>query len=188
MDSQIWAFAGVAALLTITPGADTALVIRNALASGRQPALSALGLSLILQQSARAFALVQWAGALYLIWLGIQSLRKAPTASPVDSDASQDPGRGFLNGLLTNLLNPKVALFYLTFLPQFVTTAGDPLRQSVALALIHVAMGMAWLGLIAVSVDRMSRALSGNRLRQALETLTGAVLIALGVRLAFSRR
>ncbi|MBI3684294.1 MAG: LysE family translocator [Acidobacteria bacterium] len=271
MDSRFWVFVGLAAILTITPGADTALVVRSTLARGRKPALftvwgiclgclihgvaSALGLSVILSRSAAIFDAVKTAGAIYLVWLGVQSLRAAwsgaggaltafgeaarPGAwtsfseglllrntrktdrargsdTPVflnglaprgaafallRNTRKTDRARGsdtpvFLNGLaprgaafalFTNLLNPKVALFYLTFLPQFISPAGSALQQSVALASIHIAMGLVWLSGFALFLDKMSGLLL-ERMRRRLEAATGFLLIAFGVRLAIEKR
>src|SRR5450755_4107549 len=139
VDPRIVAFIGVATVLTILPGADTALVTRNVLALGRRRAMltiaginagcvihataSALGLSAILATSATAFNVVKTIGAAYLVWIGIQSIREAgqPTAEPgVAFDqptGARKPRTGgpFVQGFLTNILNPKVAVFYLTF-------------------------------------------------------------------------
>lgn len=208
MDSQILAFSGLAALLTITPGADTALVLRSALFRGRPAALatvwgiatgclvhavaSALGLSVVLSQSAEAFTLVKWIGAAYLGWLGFHSLRgawRAGTGAVQPAPlAAAGAGRSFREGLFTNLLNPKVALFYLTFLPQFVSPAGDPLRQSVGLALIHIVMGIVWLSAVTLFVGRLSPYLVRDAVRRRLEAVTGALLLGLGVRLALEER
>ncbi len=145
IDARLLAFAGVAALLTITPGADTLLVVRNSMARGRaggllttlgicsglfvHAILSALGVSAVIVHSATAFETLKILGAAVLFVLGVQSLRGAlsPTR-PVEATtvASAAPvSRGYVEGLLTNVLNPKVAIFYLAVLPQFVT-AEDP--------------------------------------------------------------
>ena len=195
MDARYLAFAGIAAVLTITPGADMALVAKNAFSRGRQSCFativgicagclvhstaSALGLSVILARSARAFSTVKWAGALYLLYLGAQALlraaRKAPARQgaaslerPCESRGAQ--WSGFGEGLLTNLLNPKVALFYLTFLPQFIAPGDPVLRVSLLLASVHVAMGFAWLNVYASALRRLDAALSRSTVRRTRAT------------------
>ncbi len=207
MDPQILVFAGVAAVLTITPGADTMLVVRNVLARGRRAGLltttgicagcflhatlSALGVSLILARSAAAFETVKLAGAAYLVWLGVQSLRRAwrGGAEPAAGIAAPASGaRSFLEGLTTNALNPKVAIFYLAFLPQFVSASDPVLTKSLLLATIHVGIGLAWLSLVAWSLGALRTVFERPRVRRALEGVTAAALIVLGVRLALERR
>jgi threonine/homoserine/homoserine lactone efflux protein len=212
MDSRFIAFLGIAALLTIIPGADTALVTKNAISRGRTAAFfttfgiclgclchataSALGLSVILRESARAYEWVKLAGAAYLFYIGARSLwaaRKIPAETNVTLiDAYQlapkSLWRSFGEGLFTNLLNPKVAIFYLTFLPQFIAPGQPVLRRSLFLASLHVMMGLAWLCSYAILLDRMSAVLTRPSVKRRLERVTGAVLMAFGLRLAFERR
>lgn len=212
------AFIGVAALLTITPGADTALVTRNTLVGGRTSGFftttgiclgclihataSALGLSAILLTSARAFEIVKWIGAAYLIYLGAQGLfrRKRMSAEVNASSAAAsarsgaagehatNPARDFSQGLLTNVLNPKVAIFYLTFLPQFIAPGEPVLRKSLLLASVHIAMGFVWLCAYASFLSAMGAVLQRETVKRRIEAVTGAVLLGLGVRLAFAKR
>ncbi len=207
--TDVLLFGGIAAVLTVTPGADMALVAKNAIARGRAGAwhttlgicvgcgihatASALGLSAILATSATAFEAVKMIGALYLIFIGIQSLRSARKTdrSIQTSDVgggSATSVRSFTEGLLTNILNPKVALFYLTFLPQFIHAGDNVLQKSLLLAAIHIAMGVAWLTAYGWFISRMSRAVAGSSWRKKLEAVTGVLLIGLGARLAFERR
>jgi len=206
VDPRLYAFIGVAALLTVLPGADMALVTRNVLAVGRRRAMltiagictgcvihataSALGLSAILATSATAFNVVKTLGAGYLIWIGIQSIREAGQPATVASDDSARRARlgPFLQGFLTNILNPKVAVFYLTFLPQFISPGEPVLRRSLLLASIHIAMGFVWLTAYAWFIDRLGAVLTRPRVKAWLERVTGGLLIALGARLAWERR
>ena len=213
MTASLLAFIPVALLLTLIPGADTALVTRNALALGLQGArwtilgiltgclihatASALGLSAILATSARAYETVKLVGAAYLVWIGIQSIRGASagarmTASDVataePAPAAWSSSHPFVQGFLTNILNPKVALFYLTFLPQFIPTGAPVLRTSLLLAMIHNVLGFAWLSLYARFVDRLRAALTRPVVKAWLERVTGGALVALGARLAWDRR
>ena len=213
VDSRLWAFVAVATLLAVTPGADTLLVVRNVLTRGRVAALatvagiaggcivhavlSAVGVSLILVRSAEAFAILRLGGAAYLIALGAQSLWRwwqaddgAPgsDASPLAARRASRRLRSFLEGLLTNLLNPKVGIFYLAFLPQFVGPGDRVLERSLLLAALHIGIGVVWLSLLSLGVGRIRRLVESRRWRARLEGVSGAVLIALGVRLAAARR
>ena len=210
MSPRFIIFLGITALLVVTPGADMALVTKTALGRGRTPALfttlgiclgclvhavaSAVGLSIILARSALAFDIVKWAGACYLIFLGVQGLRgsagpKAGGEAPLETQRRpRGRLRSFVEGLLTNLLNPKVAVFYLTFLPQFILQDDPILPQSLLLAGVHITMGLIWLSLYAAFISRLGALLGRSTFKRRIEALTGAVLIALGMRLAFQRR
>jgi threonine/homoserine/homoserine lactone efflux protein len=212
VDPQILAFAAVAALLTITPGADTMLVIRNVMARGQHAGLlttlgacsglfihatlSALGLSLILVSSATAFDTGKMIGAGYLVWLGVQSLRRAFREPPRGMTEIRDPGspgRGprrcpsFTEGLLSNVLNPKVAVFYLALLPQFVSPSDWVFGRAMLLAGIHWVEGVLWLSAVTLLLGRLRWWIGQPRVQRRLEAATGVVLIAFGVRLAMER-
>ena len=199
------AFLIAAALLTITPGPDTMLVLRNTLRGGRadglrttmgissglivHATLSALGLSLILVRSAAVFDVVKLAGAAYLIWLGVQSLRAAWRGVPeVTLAAAPRVARPFREGLLSNVLNPKVAVFYLAFLPQFIAPGDPVLLKSLLLAALHMVMGFAWLSCVAAAVHSAQRFVSSRATRRWIDGVCGTVLVAFGVRLALARR
>ena len=205
IDPRLVAFVGVAGVLTILPGADMALVMRNVLAFGRPKAMftiagiacgcvihataSALGMSAVLATSATAFTVMKTAGAAYLVWIGVQSFRQsvrgAAGVAPAKTPTKSAP---FTQGFLTNLLNPKVAIFYLTFLPQFIAPGEPVLRRSLLLAGIHIAMGVVWLSAYAWFIDRLGAVLTRPRVKAWLERVTGGLLIALGARLAWERR
>jgi threonine/homoserine/homoserine lactone efflux protein len=197
---QLAAFVPVALLLTLAPGPATALVVRNAVRGGRRRALlttvgnsigvfawgafAALGIAAVVATSAHAFTAVKLAGAVVLIVLGLQSLRRGgkavrPVATP----------RGALrDGLVTSLANPKLAVFYVALFPQFVPDGAPVLPWALAMAGLVVAFDLVWYSVIACLVARARRAfVEGPWLRRA-ERLTGAVLVGLGVRLAFERR
>jgi threonine/homoserine/homoserine lactone efflux protein len=204
IDPPFLAGLAVLALLTVSPGADMALVAKITFERGRRAALlatlgicsgllvhataSALGLSVILATSAEAFTVVKLVGAGYLAYLGVQAFR-----SSLRHDAAEvtSPRRGatpYLQGVLSNVLNPKVAVFYLTFLPQFMSPGDNVLARSLAFALAHGVMGIVWLSAYAYALSRISVVLGGAGVRRWLERVTGGVLIALGARLALERR
>jgi threonine/homoserine/homoserine lactone efflux protein len=203
LDAPFLAGLAVLVLLTISPGADMALVAKITLVRGRRAAFlatlgicsgllvhataSALGLSVILATSAEAFTIVKLVGAAYLAYLGVQAIRHS---FDVETETSAPP-RGanlFLQGVLSNVLNPKVAVFYLTFLPQFMSPGDNVLVRSLAFAAAHAVMGIIWLGAYAYVVSRISAAFGSSGVRRWLERATGGVLIALGARLALERR
>jgi RhtB (resistance to homoserine/threonine) family protein len=208
MDARFLAFVGVAALLTVTPGADMALVTKHALGGGRRAAFlatlgitvgtllwaaaSGLGLAALLNASATAFTALKLAGAAYLILIGVQTVWQsrggaAGTAAATANRRLGD-GRAFRQGLLTNLLNPKVGVFYTSFLPQFIEP-GDPVFvRSLLLALVHLTIGVAWLTVYAAAVTRAGDVLRRPRVKRTLDRVTGAVLVGLGVRLAVEER
>jgi len=209
IDPQIISFGIVAAVVTVLPGADMALVARNVLAHGRgagyatsigcctglwvHAVASALGVSAILMTSAALFSAIKIVGGLYLATLGVISLRRAWRADIVSGTVTpavtaQGGRRDFVQGLLSNLLNPKVAVFYLTLLPQFIRPGDPVLPRSLLLASIHVVIGLVWLTAYTYFLGRLSVLLNRARIRQALEGITGAVLIGLGARLAWDRR
>ena len=211
-DSSMLTFTAIALLLTITPGADTMLVMRSVVARGQRAgllttigiccglfvhaSLSAVGLSVILVRSAAAFEFVKLVGAGYLIFLGVQSLwRVMHHQSRGADDAPLERGHGtartkrrpFLEGLLTNVLNPKVAVFYLAFLPQFIRPGDPVLLKSVFLASIHFLLGLLWLSLVTLVLGRLRAVLTRPHIQQRLEAITGVIPIAFGVRLALER-
>lgn len=192
-------FLGVAALLTITPGPDMAIVTRSALERGWSAAVgttlginlglllwavaAAVGVAALLAASAVAFGVIKLLGAAYLIYLGVTALRARERAPETPATAG-----AFRKGLLTNLLNPKIGVFYTTLLPQFVNRGHSVLAQSLALALAHDLMGLLWLPLYAGLVVRGGDVLRRPRVRKALDRVTGSVLVALGIRLAVEHR
>lgn len=204
-DAQTLAFLAIAATLAMTPGADTLLVIKNTLRSGyaagwsttlgivsgtlSHAILSGVGLSVVLAQSDRVFLVIKALGAGYLVWLGIQALRQANITETVDAPVTRSTlPASFREGLVTNLLNPKVAIFYIAFLPQFISL-GDPVfAKSVLLASIHNAMSLVWLGLLIWGVQRGSSWFQLPIVRAWLSRLAGGLMIGVGVRLLMESR
>ena len=195
----------LSALLIATPGPDTALIIRNALAAGpRASTMSALGVAVgtlvwvtasavgvgvLLERSSTAFTILKLAGAAYLCYLGLRSL-----LSPRDQNVTPVAGRlklgdrgAWSQGLLSNLLNPKTGAFFVTVMPQFIVP-GDPAIRLVLMLAAFEAMLLAWLIAYGHVVSRLGRSGLGSRVRHFMTRLTGVVLIGLGARLAFERR
>lgn len=196
-----------AGLLTIAPGLDTALVLRTAAAEGpRGAALAALGivmgcltwgaavafgLGALLAASELAFSVLKWAGALYLVWLGVNLLFKPRSRFDLElADQGLPPSsRSWLGrGYLTNLLNPKVGVFYVSFLPQFLP-AHVPVGFFIfLLAVLHALMGIVWFALLIIATRPIARALKRPAVIRRLDRLTGLVFLGFGVKLALVRQ
>jgi threonine/homoserine/homoserine lactone efflux protein len=208
LDARFAAFALLSVLLIVTPGPDTALIIRNALAAGpRASTLSAIGVAIgtlvwvsaatlgvgvLLEQSSIAFTVLKLAGGVYLCYLGVRTLlnthREAdlPGKNPTGS-AALSHRTAFQQGLVSNLLNPKTGAFFVVVMPQFLMPGDTAARLLVMVAAFEV-MLLGWLIAYGHVVSRLGRTGPGIRVRRFLTRLTGAVLIALGARLAFERR
>jgi threonine/homoserine/homoserine lactone efflux protein len=210
-DSQVLAFAGIALLVTLSPGQDTLLVVRNTLAGGLRAGfastlgiisgcalhalLAALRLTLILLRSAQAFALVKLIGAAYLTCLGVQSLRCAWRNRRANAAATTLPAgptraagvsrrRAWAQGVLSNVLNPKVALFYRAFLPQFIRPGDDVALKSQLLISLHAAMGLVGLIFVARTVSCTATWLSRPIVKRRLDFAIGKLFTGLGLKLA----
>lgn len=200
------AFVVAAALLSITPGLDTALILRTAAAEGPRRALqaalgiamgclvwgtaTALGLSALLAASKAAYTVLKWAGAAYLVWLGINLILKPRERFELKAAGQPAAGRGgwWLRGFLTNILNPKVGVFYVSFLPQFVPAGFDPPPFILLLAVIHAIVGTAWLCLLIAATRPLKAWLARPGVVRTLDRVTGAVFIGFGVKLALEHR
>lgn len=197
------AFTAAAGLLTITPGLDTALVLRTAAIEGSRRALLAgagicvgcltwgltasVGLGALLAVSQLGYSALRIVGACYLILLGATLWLRAGPFSPTAGER-EVPSRGwFVRGLLTNLLNPKVGVFYMTFLPQFVPAGVNVTSFSMLLATIHATEGMLWFAVLIVAIRPLSQWLQRPPVATTLERATGAVLIGFGLELVWSR-
>lgn len=195
-------------ILTLTPGLDTALVIRNTSRAGFvdgcttslgicfglfvHATFSAIGISAILAQSAELFQIVKMIGAAYLIWLGISSLRSLMKTGQGIEVASLSHSqfrltRSLREGFLSNVLNPKTAVFYLAFLPQFINPEYSPLAQSLLMALIHFAIAMVWQCGLAGALSSAKNLLKNASFMRWMEGTTGFVLVALGIKLLLEK-
>lgn len=197
-------FLAVALVVVVTPGPDMALVLRNTLAGGRIAGLAtsagtcsglvvhasaaALGLSALLLASSRAFTVVKLVGAGYLVFLGLRTFLRAGRREPDGPDTgSVRPLTAYRQGVMTNVLNPKVALFFVSLLPQFVQEGDGFIWRLLLLAGSFIAMGLVWLTAYTFALHSVGRYLRRGSIRTAIERVTGAALVALGMRLALDR-
>jgi RhtB (resistance to homoserine/threonine) family protein len=204
-ETPLFAFAGIVLLAAMSPGPDFVIVTRYAAVSGRRSGVAAalgiacgvfvwalvaaFGVAALLAASAAAFTLVKLVGAAYLAYLGIRSLLAARRrgAGTLDAGTTAAPGliTAFRQGLLTNLLNPKCAVFFVALMPQFAPAAGDSrLAQTLLLSIMAVAITAVWFTVVANVVGGIRRILASSPARRAIDAVTGAVLVVLGVRLA----
>lgn len=201
-------FAIAALVLIMLPGPDQALITRNALVGGGYGGVltmlggvlgltvhagaAALGLSALLLASGTAFTVLKIVGAVYLLWLAAQMLWSARRSgrSPVADEVAAAPARrsAYLRqGFLSNALNPKVALFFVTFLPQFLAVgSGSPRAEALLLSGIFGLLYLAWFGLYVAAVDQLGRWLRRPRVKARIEQVTGLVLASVAVRLAIA--
>ena len=196
------AFAAAAAVLTLTPGADTMLVLRTAIVGGRRPgvlaglgvctglffwgAAAGFGLTALVLASRVAYDALRVVGAAYLLFLAISALRSRDDLGGRDELTRPAPGRGhpYVRGLLTNALNPKVGAFYITFLPQFIPRHSSVLVCSLLFAAVHALEGVGWLSTVSLLCDRLAHVLRRRRVRRWLDRVTAAIFVALAARLA----
>jgi len=206
--SALLSFAVVAALLTITPGLDSALVLRSALVQGRRLAIAtslgiitgafvwgvaaAVGLAALLKASEFAFMVLRWVGAAYMIFLGARMLWTR-VIRPRDDGALDTPSRlsrgwwgSWSKGLFTNLLNPKVGAFYIAVLPQFIPQGSNELGMGIALAGVHGVESALWFGLIIFGAHGVRRWLDRPVVQRTIDGVTGTALVGFGAALALS--
>ncbi len=164
-------FFGVSALVIVTPGQDTALTIRNTLRGGRRGGVYTV------------FHVIRWFGAAYLIFLGLQSLARAVRGAEAAHGRARGPRSSYRQGLVSNLGNPKMAVFFSSLLPQFAHTFAGLL----ALGLVFAAMTLSWLSAYAFAVAKAGDVLRRPAIRRAVDAVVGAVLVAFGVRLTIER-
>jgi threonine/homoserine/homoserine lactone efflux protein len=200
------AFAPVAVLLTVTPGAATALVVRSAAVGGRREALAttvgnsigvlawgcfaAMGVAAVVATSAEAFTAVKLVGAVVLVVLGLQSLRghRGDDGGVPARPRRERAGAPLRDGLITSLANPKLAVFFVALFPQFVPAGAPVLPSALLMAAMIVTFDLVWYSTLAYLVARARRAFVEGPWLARAQRVTGAVLVGLGVRLAFERR
>src|SRR3954447_10337240 len=194
---MLWAFLPIAVVVTVTPGAATAMVVRSAIRGGWRAGvltiagnsigvvawalLSIAGISALVAASEVAFIALKATGALVLVWLGIQSFRRAGGAI---AELEPRRARAFRDGLVTSLANPKLAVFFVALFPQFIGERGDVLLTTLAMAAMIVAFDLVWYTTLAVLASRAKAGFMASRAGRRLERATGAMLIGLGLRVA----
>jgi RhtB (resistance to homoserine/threonine) family protein len=206
MDLDLVPFLAISVLLILIPGPDTAVVTKNALLGGRRGGVyaaigvsaglaiwtlaAAVGLAALLQASSVAFTALKIAGAVYLIWMGIQMLRTAGRVGDADTAAMSLRLRrkALRQGLLSDLSNPKIAVFFTSFLPQFVHGHNHGFASLLLLGVIFCVLTLLWLVFYGILVGHGSTVLRRPAVRRALDRFTGVVLVAFGIRLAFEHR
>lgn len=201
---SLLAFTAAAALLTITPGLDTALVLRTTASEGPRrgfwsglgvvsgclvwAASVAAGLGVLLVASRLGYTLLRWVGAGYLLYVGLKMLRH-PRASFAGAPGVQPRGRSaFARGALTNLLNPKVGVFYVSFLPQFIPNDVAVAPFAMLLGAIHALLGLLWFVCLIAAMGPLSQWLRRPKVVRVLDRVTGLVFLAFGARLALESR
>jgi RhtB (resistance to homoserine/threonine) family protein len=204
-----WApFLLISVLLILIPGPDTAIVTKHALLAGRRGGVfasvgvaiglaiwtvaAAVGLAAVLRASEVAFLVVKLVGAAYLVWMGIQLLRNPPIAA-AGTDGERPPARGVAKkalrqGLLSDLSNPKIAVFFTSFLPQFIHGDRHGFASLLVLGSIFCVLTLLWLLFYGILIGHGSTVLRRPAVRRALDRFTGVVLVAFGIRLAFEHR
>ncbi|MDD1150208.1 LysE family translocator [Pseudomonas sp. TNT2022 ID357] len=201
---NLLAFTLAATLLTLTPGLDTALVLRTATVEGKQQALRAalginagcllwgaavaFGLGALIAVSELAFNLLKYCGAAYLAWLGLNMLLRPRRAFAPAGTAEKPGANWFLKGMLGNVLNPKVGVFYVSFLPQFIPQGQPLVLWTFGLVSIHVVLGLIWSLLLIGATRSLSGVLQREKVIQWMDRTTGMIFVLFAARLALSTR
>lgn len=204
VNDSLFAFSLAALLLTLTPGFDTALILRTACAEGGKKAfhaalgidagcfvwgaLVALGLGALLAVSEMAYTVLKVCGAVYLSWLGLQLLIRPRSSFSNGDDNNVSQGSWFIRGMLGNVLNPKMGIFYVSFLPQFIPAGHSPLIWTFILVSIHVAIGTIWSVTLILSTHFASAVLKKSRVVRVMDRATGGLFLCFAAKLAISTR
>ncbi len=188
--------------VVLSPGIDTALITKRTIANGKKEGLqmafgitagsivhtlaATLGISMLILQSAVAFTLLKWVGALYLIYLGIRSFIKKPIEQPTEGKLFTQ-GHAFKEGLLSNILNPKVAIFFITFLPQFVTAKETAMIELLMMGSIYAIVSILWFVCYVFFLYYVRKWLLSPQVQGYMEKATGIVLVGFGIKLLFTQ-
>ncbi|MEV0321754.1 LysE family translocator [Streptomyces sp. NPDC050658] len=209
ISTSLWSFALVVGLLTLTPGLDTALILRTSALGQRRRAwgvvlgiqsgtllwgaLTSLGVTALFTASHVAYVALRWVGAAYLVWMGVRMVLDAFRGLPATGAGEPEPPAGkdsltggWRQGTLTNLLNPKMGAFYVAVLPQFIPAGADHFTTGLLLTAVHILLGLLWSAALIGFARVLHRWLRRPRARRLLDRITGTVIVAFGVRLAVS--
>ena len=206
LDAQLLAFVGISLLLAVTPGPDMAVVTKNALAHGRRGVLltttgialalaiwvgaTAVGLSALLRASGELLFVLKLAGAAYLAYLGVSTLlesRRRPPDLLAEAPPAAPAHAIFRQGFLSAISNPKLGVFFVTFLPQFVVPGQALLPRLLELGLVFAVIGWSWMNVYGLLITRIREIITAPRVRQWMQRVTGVVLLGFGARLALER-
>lgn len=205
--NDFFTFLILSLFVVMSPGIDTALITKRTISDGRTDGYkmglgitagslvhtfaAAFGLSAILMQSAAAFEVIKYAGAVYLIYLGLSSFisLKRKKNSDIETEVKSDMKKSaFKQGLLSNVLNPKVAMFFLTFLPQFVKAGENAQQQLIIMGIIYTLLSIFWFFLYVYFINYMREWLMSPKVQRVMDKATGAVLIGFGLKLALDKQ
>lgn len=191
-------------ILTITPGLDTTLIIRTATLEGKTKAFQAAlginlgcivwgvivacGLGALLMTSDLAFNALKWIGAIYLTWLGLNLLLKPRSQLASLNNSAVTTQNWFMKGFWGNLLNPKVGIFYISFLPQFIPQSSSPVIWTMSLVMIHVVIGLIWSIFLIAAMQSISAYLKQPKFIRYMDRITGSIFILFALKLALSKR
>lgn len=205
--NDFFTFLVLSLFVVMSPGIDTALITKRTIADGRADGYkmglgitagslvhtfaAAFGLSAILMQSAAAFEIIKYAGAVYLIYLGLTSFismkKKKDTGLETEVKSNMKKS-AFKQGLLSNVLNPKVAMFFLTFLPQFVKTGENATHQLIIMGIIYTLLSICWFFIYVYFINYMREWLMSPKVQRVMDKATGLVLIGFGLKLALDKQ
>jgi RhtB (resistance to homoserine/threonine) family protein len=205
--NDFFTFLVLSLFVVMSPGIDTALITKRTISDGRTDGYkmalgitagslvhtfaAAFGLSAILMQSAAAFEIIKYAGAIYLIYLGVSSFisRKKKQAASEEQPVAPDMKKSaFKQGLFSNVLNPKVAMFFLTFLPQFVKAGENTAQQLIIMGVIYTLLSIAWFFIYVFFINYLREWLMSPKVQRVMDKATGLVLIGFGLKLAFDKQ
>jgi RhtB (resistance to homoserine/threonine) family protein len=205
--NDFFTFLVLSLFVVMSPGIDTALITKRTISDGRKDGYkmalglstgslvhtfaAAFGISAILMQSAVAFEIVKYVGAIYLMYLGVSSFisrKKKKVGSVANQDISEMKKSAYKQGLFSNVLNPKVAMFFLTFLPQFVKTGENATQHLIIMGIIYTVLSISWFFVYVFFINYLREWLMSPKVQSIMDKATGLVLIGFGLKLALDKQ